>query len=214
MEPHHLSKQVISREDGTRLEGTTGIMWIGLCQRAARCRCTEAAAAEAARGFEPPAFADVRLRRSVRAPGFNGAAFEKTVAPERYRWLSGLGNACIETRESGAHRHLRGARVLQADGGGPLTQKMVQDHMRRAVRRAGLAHRGIHVLRHSFCSHLAMRGAPVRAIQELAGHQDLTTTQRSMHLSPTAVADAIRLLDQPNSAPQFGDMLETGSTPT
>jgi len=33
-------------------------------------------------------------------------------------------------------------------------------------------------------SHLAMRGAPAKAIQELAGHQDLVTTQRYMHLSP------------------------------
>ena len=39
---------------------------------------------------------------------------------------------------------------------------------------------GVHILRHTFCSHLAMRGAPVRAIQELAGHQDLGTTQRYM----------------------------------
>jgi site-specific recombinase XerD len=29
-----------------------------------------------------------------------------------------------------------------------------------------------------FCSHLAMRGAPPRAIQELAGHKDLSMTQR------------------------------------
>jgi site-specific recombinase XerD len=40
---------------------------------------------------------------------------------------------------------------------------------------------GVHILRHTFCSHLAMRGAPARAIQELAGHQDLATTQRYMH---------------------------------
>ncbi len=54
---------------------------------------------------------------------------------------------------------------------------------------------GVHILRHTFCSHLAMRGAPARAIQELAGHQDLATTQRYMHLSPAALDAAIRLLD-------------------
>ena len=37
---------------------------------------------------------------------------------------------------------------------------------------------GVHVLKHTFCSHLAMRWGPARAIQELAGHQDLATTQR------------------------------------
>jgi len=47
--------------------------------------------------------------------------------------------------------------------------------------------RSVHILRHTFCSHLAMRGAPARAIQELAGHQDLDTTQRYMHLSPAAL---------------------------
>jgi hypothetical protein len=40
-----------------------------------------------------------------------------------------------------------------------------------------------------------MRGAPARAIQELAGPSELTMTQRYMHLSPAALDAAIQLLD-------------------
>ena len=89
--------------------------------------------------------------------------------------------------------------ICQHDGS-PLTQDMVADHVGRAAKRAALATSGVHRLRHSFCSHLAMRGAPARAIQELAAHQDLITTQRYMHLSPAAIEGAIRLLDRQGPA--------------
>jgi hypothetical protein len=45
------------------------------------------------------------------------------------------------------------------------------------------------------CHRRADARAPARSIQELAGHQDLMTTQRYMHLSPAALDAAIRLLD-------------------
>jgi site-specific recombinase XerD len=43
---------------------------------------------------------------------------------------------------------------------------MVQYRVLRASRRAKLSQDGVHILRHTFCSHLARRGAPPRAIQE------------------------------------------------
>ncbi len=70
---------------------------------------------------------------------------------------------------------------------------------------------GLHILRHIFCSRLAMRGATAKAIQELAGHADLTTTMRYMHLSPSAKSEAIRLLDAPVPARFSGNSLATGT---
>ena len=54
-----------------------------------------------------------------------------------------------------------------------------------------------------------MKGAPARAIQELAGHVNLSTTQRYMHLSPAAIEGAIRLLDQPRPVWGRGEIVET-----
>ena len=78
--------------------------------------------------------------------------------------------------------------------------------------RVHLTHDGVHVLRHTFCSHLAMQGAQARAIQELAGHQNLRTTERYLHLSPTATQSSIALLNQRTIDRDCGEMLETSSS--
>ncbi len=113
-----------------------------------------------------------------------------------------------------AARHLRGPRVLTLDHGKPLELKDVQRFVRLAARRAGLKRDGVHVLRHTFCSHLAMKGAPARAIQQLAGHANLATTQGYMHLSPAAIENAIRLLDQALPESRRGETVETASGAT
>jgi Phage integrase family len=109
------------------------------------------------------------------------------------------------------HRHLRSARVLCRHSA-PLSADVVNHYVERAARRARLSASGVHRLRHTFCSHQAMRGAPARAIQELAGHKDLITTQRYMHLSPAALEGAIRLLDATGIRRNRGDILETASS--
>lgn len=53
---------------------------------------------ETGRGLAPPVFVDVRIRRSVRAPGFNGRAFQELLGDDRHRWLPKLGNRHVETR--------------------------------------------------------------------------------------------------------------------
>lgn len=94
-------------------------------------------------------------------------------------------------------RHLRGRRVLYRDDGRPYSEMSTTLAVKRAARKAGLEANGPHRLRHTFCSHLAMRGAAPRAIQQLAGHAHFTTTQRYMHLSPAALDAAIDLLERP-----------------
>ncbi len=104
-----------------------------------------------------------------------------------------------------AHRHLKGPRVLCQDDGSGIGRQAVHEWMEKAQRRATLPVTGAyHILRHTFCSHLAMQGATAKAIQELAGHQDLSTTQRYMHLSPAHKDAAIRLLDRRPADEQDG----------
>jgi len=52
-------------------------------------------------------------------------------------------------------RHLRGPLVLYQDDRSPLTEGVVQGLVRRAAQKAGLFNNGPHMLRHTFCSHLA-----------------------------------------------------------
>ena len=61
-------------------------------------------AVECSRGFQPPFFVDVRIRKSVRAAGFKGLAFENLLGQKqnppdqkRHRWMPELGNEFILT---------------------------------------------------------------------------------------------------------------------
>jgi integrase len=105
-------------------------------------------------------------------------------------------------------RKICGPLVLCSDDGSALTLRRVQGLVWRAARHAGIRN-GVHVLRHTFRSHLATRGGTERAVQTLAGHRHLTTTERYMHLSPTAIDQTIRLLDPPMPRADAGEILET-----
>jgi site-specific recombinase XerD len=89
------------------------------------------------------------------------------------------------------------ARVILRDDGTPASKRVVDCWLYRAQQAAGLAKKGPHILRHTFCSRLALRGATPKAIKELAGHVHSSTTDRYLHLAPSALRTAIDLLDGP-----------------
>lgn len=95
-----------------------------------------------------------------------------------------------------AHRHLRGPLVFCDAGGRMLTKGESKHPLWKACKRAGLRQIGWHVARHSFASHLVMRGAPLKAVQELMGHATIQMTMRYAHLAPEIVRDAVKLLDR------------------
>lgn len=95
-----------------------------------------------------------------------------------------------------------GERVLwRLDSKGPeVTKRCLDGWLHRAQRAAGFPTKGPHILRHTFCSRLAACGAPSRAIQGLAGHASMRTTDRYMHLAPQVLESAIGLLDRATGA--------------
>lgn len=94
------------------------------------------------------------------------------------------------------HRHLRGEFVFCQAGGKRLTKGECKHPLLRTCKRAGLRSVGWHVLRHTFASHLVMRGQPLKVVQELLGHSTIKMTERYAHLSPDVGRDAVRLLDR------------------
>jgi integrase len=92
--------------------------------------------------------------------------------------------------------HPRRSLLVFSDSEGKmLTKGATKAPLAHALKRAGLRHIGWHALRHTFASHLVMRGAPIKAVQELLGHSTIEMTMRYSHLSPDARRDAVRLLD-------------------
>ncbi|MFL5511863.1 MAG: site-specific tyrosine recombinase XerD [Gemmatimonadales bacterium] len=99
------------------------------------------------------------------------------------RSVIGAVSVYLHTKRPELDRGKSKGRVLLNARGEPLSRVGAWGVVKRAAERAGIAKRVTpHTLRHSFATHLLEGGADLRAVQEMLGHADLSTTQIYTHV--------------------------------
>ena len=83
-----------------------------------------------------------------------------------------------------------------------VSEDVLQSEMRQAVVRAGIVkHAKVHTLRHSFATHLLMRGVNIREVQEYLGHRSVETTMIYTHVMRGLNSTAVSPLDALGESP-------------
>ena len=111
-----------------------------------------------------------------------GKGSKERLVPIGRRAIGALATYVRELRPRLEQGEGKGVLFLNARGQ-PLTRMGAWKILRKYVERAGIEkHVSPHTLRHSFATHLLEGGADLRAVQEMLGHADISTTQIYTHV--------------------------------
>lgn len=140
---------------------------------------------------------DIRISRINFEEGFmlvEGKGSKERLVPVSPRALE----LCMQWLEQRSRMNVspQGADVLFLNRRGkPLTRVMIFYIVKDLAERAGIKRPvSPHTLRHSFATHLLEGGANLRSIQEMLGHESVTTTEIYVHLDRSKLRETIALL--------------------
>lgn len=95
------------------------------------------------------------------------------------KYLSGVRRGIMERYHAAPHERLLVNRL-----GGPLTDRSVRRILDKYIKKLAIRKNvSPHTIRHTFATHLLDHGADLRAVQELLGHANLSTTQIYTHVT-------------------------------
>ncbi|HUW30294.1 MAG TPA: site-specific tyrosine recombinase XerD [Planctomycetota bacterium] len=112
-----------------------------------------------------------------------GKGSKERVAPVGARAIEALRDYLTAARPALALRGDDAPNVFLSQHGKPMRREDLWRIVSQAARKAGIGKRIYpHILRHSFATHLLEGGADLRAVQEMLGHADISTTQVYTHV--------------------------------
>lgn len=97
------------------------------------------------------------------------------------------------------NKRLRLGYVFVDAKGEQLTRNECKWPLWRTEGAAGVRRTGWHVCRHTFASHLVMKGVPIATVQQLMGHTTIAMTMKYAHLAPDHLRSAMDVLEAPGA---------------
>ncbi|TET41944.1 MAG: hypothetical protein E3J60_03440 [Dehalococcoidia bacterium] len=100
-----------------------------------------------------------------------------------------------KTLKKELNKYIKKNHLLPGDRVFPIGPNRLARMIRESAARAGIANMTAHQLRHFFATRLVERGAELRKVQELLGHEDISTTATYLDVIPIHLSQTIELLE-------------------